>query len=385
MLESRWVRWVGPGVIAVAAVGSLATLASGASPAPWTPSRCATGGDRVAAARTTDPARPDQLRLAPWYRVDPRLDRSGTLAGQRLSLGTDGARASHFVDLPAESFAAGPFGRLILVGRDDGVTSTLAAIDAAAGCAIALTTEPSVIRRATIDPGGTTVYEMRVDRATRADLGIWSAPLDGTRPAVQVLGPIEPDDRFGPTFSTEFAWDASNAHLAVQSCGESFCRVRVLDPASGAATTVDDPDLGSMVGLDRDRLVAYEACPGLPCPIVAIDVPTGERQVLADAASVAVVVATADGARLVHEVLDASGIGLRSVALDGSASADLGRLADGLRLQPDARLAEAATRVPTGFVLVTPEGRIGAGGPGQQTLLRHVPDGASVQLQEAIR
>ncbi len=73
------------------------------------------------------------------------------------------------------------------------------------------------------------------------------------------------------------------------------------------------------------------------------------------------------------------------MALDGSAPADLGRLPDGLRLQANPLIADAATRVPDGWVLVTPDGRLSAAGPSPQTQLRHVPDGASVQLQEVSR
>ena len=226
---------------------------------------------------------------------------------------------------------------------------------------------------------------MRVDRTTRADLGIWSRPFDGSGPAEQVLEPIGPDERFGPTFTTEFTWDAAGGRLAVQSCGEAACRVRVIDPAGGVSPVVAEPDLGTLVALDGDELVAYAACPGLPCPILAVDVQTGSRRVLADAAAAAVVIATQDGPRLVHEVLDESGVMLRSVALDGPAAGDLGRLPDGLRLQPIAAMAGAATRVPAGWVLVTPDGRLSPSGPSDQTQLRHVPDGTSVQLEEASR
>ena len=386
MLESRWVRWVGPGLIALVALGSVSAVAIGAGPVAWTARPCP--NDRAGVAAATQPGGASGLaglRGAVWYRLDPRLDRSGTLQGQRLALGTDSGRSSRSLDLPPEAFAAGPFGRLVLVGRDDGVMSRLGAIDVAAGCTFDLGAEPDVIRRATIDSAAATIYEMRVDRTTRADLGIWSRPFDGSRPATRVLGPIDPDERFGPTFTTEFAWDPAGHRLAIQSCGEAACRVRILDTTSGSASLVDDPDLGTLVALDDDRLVTYESCPGWPCPIVAHDLETGQRTVLADAAAASVVVSTADGPRLVHEVLDGSGVDLRSVALDGSVADDLGRLPDGLRLEGSPLLTDTATRLPDGWVLVTPDGRLSAAGPDPQTQLRHVPDGASVQLQEVGR
>ena len=386
MLESRWIRWVGPGVIVFGALGALATATLGAGKAPWTPPPCAAAdGSRANAARSAEPAGLGDLRLEAWYRLDPQVDRAGVLEGQRLALGTDGERSSRQLDLPAESFAAGPFGRLVLVGSDDGATSRLEAIDVGAGCSFALAQESAVIRRATLDAAGRTVYEMRVDRTTREDLGVWSRPLDGTSPAVRMLEPIGPDERFGPTFTTEFTWDMSGSRLAVQSCGEAACRVRVLDPSGSVSRTVAEPDLGTLVAIDGDELVAYAACPGLPCPIVAIDVNTGSRRVLADAAAGSVVISTPDGPRLVHEVLDESGVALRAVALDGSAASDVGRLPDGLRLQAIPAIAQAATRAPAAWVLVTPDGRLSPGGPGAQTQLRHVPDGTSVQLEEAAR
>ncbi len=385
MLRSRWVRWVGPGVMALGALGSLATSTVGAGPQPLVPRQCGADRGPAAGARSVDLVALGDLRLAAWYRLDPTLDRAGVLQGQRLAVGTDGDRTSRFMDLPAESFAAGPFGRLVLVGSDDGATSRLAAIDVTGGCTFRLAEESAVIRRATIDPAGATIYETRVDRTTRVDLGVWSRPVDGSAPAVQVMGPIGEDERFGPTFTTEFSWGVSGDRLAVQSCGEAACRVRVIDPAGGDPRTVAEADLGTLVALDGDEIVAYAACPGLPCPILAVNVRDGGRRVLADAAAASVVVETPDGPRLVHEVLDEAGVALRSVALDGSAAGDLGRLPDGLRLQPIPAMAGAATRVPSGWVLVTPDGRLPSSGPSAQTQLRHVPDGASVQLEEVAR
>lgn len=385
MLESRWIRWLGPGVIGVLALGTLSTTTLGAGPRSWTPPPCTgpTGPGSVAAAPA--PAGLADLDREAWFRMDPVMDETGTLAGQRLSLGLDGARSVRAQSLPAESFVAGPFGGIVLVGSDDGTTSTVRAIDVAQGCAWSLATEADVIRRATIDPGGHTIYEMRVDRSTRADLGVWARSLDGTA-AQRVLDPIGPDEQFGPTFTTEFAWDPSGRALAIQSCGEAACRTRFIAP-DGAATFggTAERDLGTMIGLDDGRLVGYLACPGLPCPVVAIDLTTGARTVLADQAGIGVLVSTPSGRRLVHETFLPSGLALRSVAMDGSAATDLGPLPDGVRLHPTPDRAEAATRVPPGWALLATDGRIGPAGPADHGQLRHVPDGASVQLDEVIR
>ena len=386
MKESRWLRWMGPGVVALIAVGSIASTTLGAGQRPWTNRACADeAGARVEAARSAEPVDLGDLRSEAWYRLDPQLDRAGALEGQRLALGVAAERSSRIMDLPPESFAAGPFGRIVLVGSDDGTTSRLEAIDVAAACSWTIAQEAAVVRRATIDPSDGTIYEMQVDRATRADLGIWARPLDGLTPAREVLEPIAADARFGRTFSTEFTWDVAGRVLAVQSCGEEACRTRVIDPAGGEPRTIADPDLGALIGLDGKTLVAYAVCPGLPCPILAVDVETGHLDVLADAAALGRVIPTPDGSRLVHEVLDGSGVKLRFVALDGSSSGDLGRVPDGLRLLALPGAADAATRVPAGWVLLAPGGRLPSSGPDARTPLRHLPDGTTVGFDEVSR
>lgn len=386
MVESRWLRWIGPGVVALGALGFIASTTIGAGAGPWAPLACAgPPTDRIAAARETTAAAPADLRGAPWFRLDPLLDAAGALHGRRLTLGLDGKRTARNLDLAAESFAAGPFGRLILAGSDDGATSRLQAIDLASDCAWAVGDEGSVIRRATIDPAGTSVYEMRVDRASRADLGIWRRPMDGSAPARRVLEPLPADGRFGRTFSTEFTWSIGGDRLAVQSCGEVACRTRVITPDGGPTMTLETPDLGLLVGLDGDRVVTYEACRGLPCPIVSTDLLTGDRQMLAPSGGLAIVVPTPDGSRLIHEVGATTGRGLRAVALDGRTAVDLGPVPDGLRLHPSAVRADAATRLPPGWVLLAPDGRMPADGAPDRPQLRHVPDGSTIPLDEALR
>lgn len=386
MVESRWLRWIGPGLIALGALGFIASTTLGAGVRPWAPSACAgPPTDRVAAARDRDATTLADLRGTPWFRLDPVLNGDGALKGQRLVLGLDGQRTTRTLDLAPEAFAAGPFGGVVLVGSDDGTASHAQAIDVASGCAWPVAEERDVVRRATIDPAGTFIYEMRVDRASRADLGIWRRPIDGTEAARKVLGPPPPDDRFGRTFSTEFSWDVAGERLAVQSCGDVACRIRVIAPRGGPAVTLDNPELGLMVGLDGDLAVTYEACRGLPCPIVSTDLRTGDRRVLAPAAGLAVVIPTADGSRLIHEAGAGAERTLRSVAPDGEEALDLGLIPGDLRLHPSAVRADAATSLPAGWVLLAPEGRLPADATTDRSQLRHVPDGSTVPLDEALR
>ena len=99
-MKSRWLRWVGPGVIALGAVGSLATATLGAgqrplTPQPWTTRLCSGGAaERTAAANFTRPTTLPDLGLQAWFRMDAMIDDAGTLQGQRVSLGLDGVRGS---------------------------------------------------------------------------------------------------------------------------------------------------------------------------------------------------------------------------------------------------------------------------------------------------
>jgi hypothetical protein len=89
--------------------------------------------------------------------------------------------------------------------------------------------------------------------------------------------------------------------------------------------------------------------------------------------------------RLIHETNLGAGRGLRSVALDTGASIDLGIVPDGLRLHPSPAQAASATRLPRGWVLLAPEGRLPVDGRSGRPELRRVPDGMTVPLDEVPR
>ncbi|HLO35141.1 MAG TPA: hypothetical protein VK194_03630, partial [Candidatus Deferrimicrobium sp.] len=231
----------------------------------------------------------------------------------------------------------------------------------------------------------TNVYEMRVGRATRADLGIWHRRLDTDAPADRLLAPAPPDARFGRTFSTEFTWGLAGDRLAIQSCGEVACRTRVVAPGGGPVQMLDAPGLGLLVGLDGDRVVTYAACRGLPCPIISTDIVTGDRRVLAVAAGLATIVASPDGSRLVHESRPVPGAPIRSTLLDGGAAADLDPTAPGLRLGAIPVVGDTAVRLPPGWILLTPDGTNPTDLTDHRSQLRRIPDGATVELDEAVR
>ena len=216
MVESRWFRRAGPGIAAIGALAIVASTTLGAPERRWEPSPCA-GPPR---AGVTAPR-------GAWYQLDPVIE-GGARTGQRLAVGSAGL-GSRTLTLDAESFAAGPFRGTVLVGTDDGRQSRLSLVDVDAGCAWSVgTSRDAVVRRATLAPDGATLFEFRVDRRSRADLGVWRRTLDGRGTAVRVLAPIGADAAFGKTWLTDFAWSDDGSSLAVQSCGEIACRFRVL-------------------------------------------------------------------------------------------------------------------------------------------------------------
>jgi hypothetical protein len=272
----------------------------------------------------------------------------GRRTGQRLTVehGRSGGLA---LTLDAESFATGPrLGRLV-VGTDDGRRSTLSIVDAARGCRSVIATSDDVVRSATLAGDGRTLYEHRVRRSDRRDLGIWRRSPDGA--ATPVLPAPDADPAFGRTWLTTLHW--SGRRLVVESCGEVACRFRELDPVSGAVRSISDPALGSLVGVAGDALVTRGACRGLPCPVVRADLASGTVTTLVTAAGPSVM-ALDDDAEPVVAVNAVGAHDLRLLRLDG-ASVPIGDLDAALRLawpSPD-----FGVELPPGWIpLLGPDG-----------------------------
>jgi hypothetical protein len=375
MAEPRWTRRAGSGIAAISALVILTSTTSGARERAWEPPPCA--GQPVPAAV------PATGTTGTWYRADPAL-RDGALVGMRVAVGDGGSSRPRLLELDPESFVAGPFSNILLVGSDDGSASTLHLIDVTRACAWPVASSDAVIRRATLAPDGSAIVESRVERATRADLGVFLRPLDGSNGERRLLAPIPADARFGPTWSTELLWSTDGASLAVQSCGERACRTRILDMGSGAVRTIDDPGLADMVGLADGRLVVHAACGGLPCPLVAVSVDDGRQVILDDTAGQAVLAMDADGAPVVVHEVDADGTGLRRVGLDGTRGALLTGDPDGRRLVAGPGRSSSGADVPAGSVLFAPGGRPPLDGR-LDAVLRRLADGDVTPLKESSR
>lgn len=338
----HWFRGLLP-IAALALVGAAAPAhppATGTAGSPWEPSPC---------VGVPAPGNPGATATPAWFRLDPVLDRTGTLAGRHLTLGVlDGAVRR--LDLPPESFASGPVRGRVLAGDDDGSRSRLRVIDVVQGCAATVAVERAVVRTGVLSADLATVWEHRVDRRTRADLGVWQRSLNGG-PAVRVLAGLAADARHGPTFTTELL-PSPDGRLVVASCGELACRTRVLDPASSRVDTVEGT--GPALGLAGGRVVAYAPCHGLPCPILGIDPANGRDTTLVNAAGLAAM-GGAGGGMLLYEVPD-----------HGLAVLDLGSGRHGTPFDAEGWLpirrgsgATSGADTAPGALVLAPGGRIG--------------------------
>ena len=339
MEAARWIRGLTP----LAMLGALAATGLGRPPMlsaaapPWQPPPCP---EVAPAAGETD--------VPAWYRLDSMLDETGTLEGRRLTLGRIGGRERH-LDLSPESFASGPVDGQVVVGDDDGATSELRIIDVGRGCATIVAREADVIRGAVLSAGDGTIWEHRVDRATRTDLGVWRRGPGGS-PAVQVLPGVAQDDRYGPTFSTELRL-VDGRRLAVSSCGELACRSRILDPATGHVTSVEAT--GPMLGMRGSTFIAAGVCHGFPCPVITVDVEAHERSVIVREAGPAIVGGTALGV-VAYAATDGE---LELVNLDTGGRSTV---AGGAGLLPvrDGSAATSGSTVPVDDLLVAPDGLV---------------------------
>jgi hypothetical protein len=220
----------------------------------------ATSTQLLAAARIPPPATLNDLATEPWFRVDPALDRDGALRAQRLIVGIGAGRARRASELPGESFVAGPFGRLLLIGTDDGSRSRLVAYDVARDCAWDVASEQRRHPAGDLDPASATVFETRVragvqgrprrvatdPRRDRAGVAVLDAP-PRTSASVALLDRV----RVGCIRDT----------AGVQSCGELACRTRFVVAPPGTADPPLDPEAGRL-SVSTGTTVAFAACRG---------------------------------------------------------------------------------------------------------------------------
>ena len=328
----------------------------GTADPPWDPPAC-----RGAVAPATTSAG------TAWYRMDATLDASGTLAGQRLTIGIVGG-SERQVALPAESFATGPVRGQVLVGDDDGTRSRLRVVDRVRACAWTIATEAAVIRSAIFAADAGSTWEHRVDRATRADLGVWRRSTAGGT-ASRVAPGLAPDVAHGRTFATDLRW-APDGRLVVASCGELACRTRIIDPATGLTESASRT--GPVIGIAGSRVVTYGVCPGFPCAVQATEPSTGARETLVAAAGAAAL--SGDSLVFEHDGHLAR-LDLRTRAMSDVPAAD------GFAPVRGGSTATAGMDLPAGSVMLAGSGQP----PAPATARRFDPFTSAVQPVEAVQ
>jgi hypothetical protein len=223
--------------------------------------------------------------------IAKRGDLVGSVMNARIASG-----ATLSIALPNESFVAPAAGDVVLYGRDGASSSEIRALSLATGCDVRLVSSAEVVRSAILDATGGALYVHAVTRVGRTDLGVSRYDLaTGASPVVVPPLKSASDSGIGLVFGTDLSWSIDGSDLAVQSCGFSSCVTRVLDLASGAVTTFDEPGQGAFIGLTRSHLVTFADCLGTPCDVLSTDLSTGIVTTIATAAVDATFVAGTNG------------------------------------------------------------------------------------------
>lgn len=315
MSGRRWSIWLGPPVALVAIALVLGRFQPGAE-----------AGGRVTprpagvCAKSAPELRGLHAEKGTWWRLVDRLDASGALAGRTLFAGRGGA-TNLTLDLGAESSASGPVGGMVVVATDDGTFSEVRLVSSAEGCSWLLHRSQDVVRSAILDTTGGAILAHLVARETRDDKGTWRiGGIDPDATLALVLAPLPFQPGLGPVWATELRLDAKGTQLAVQSCAESACVIRIVSldgNGNGAALAkIGGPDQGSIIGFAGGRVVTWAHCQGLPCALQSWTAGAAKPAALVDLAAGAAL--TGDG-RYVVAVLDATGRAARfDLATGGS-------------------------------------------------------------------
>jgi hypothetical protein len=236
-------------------------------------------------------------RPGTWWKTQERIDAAGTLIGRRVLVGTGNLPTTR-IDLAVESSVSGPLGGLVVVTSDDGQRSSARIVSATAACSWPAGDSHDVIRSAILDPADGSLLAHLVDRASRADLGIWRLPGPATiaDAPVQVAPPLGSIGRtLGVVWATDLRLDAATRRLAVQSCSDTDCLTRVYSLAQPgrAPLVIPGPEQGALIGFSPAGIVTWGACNGMPCGVLGWDATTRQHRTLVDSAAAAAT--TVDG------------------------------------------------------------------------------------------
>ena len=295
---------VGLSVLLLLAISSTAVtpaaLSAGLRPTSRAGSTCSAASPAVAARAAADGS---NRGLAASSRS--QINKHGEVVGRALNARTaNGVPVS--IELPVESFVGDPVDDLVIYTKYTPASgSQVRALDLMSGCDANLASPKETVRSAILDPQGHFLYIHSVKKSGRADAGVTRVDL-ATGRSLLVLPGLPSSKRLGPIFGTGLQWSANGSALAVQSCGLAACLTRVLDVASNAIRTFDEPAQGAFIALSGEHLVTFDACGGLPCDVVSTDLTTGDATLLAADAYAASAAPAPDGS-VVVEIETASG------------------------------------------------------------------------------
>lgn len=294
MIGARWRGRIGAPSIAL----GICLLLTATIPAAFAVSgRPAAGRGVVCAGTPANVARAVQRErtdVRVRTRVSNHLADDGTMTGQTLVVERTG-RAPTTFSLPVESFIGARSGDALVYTRSGGGRgSEVHLVDMATGCDTIIARPVQIVRSAIVDRGGSAVYVHSVTRAGRRDAGVERHDLT-TGSVTSVLPALDAPAWLDRVFGTELRWTVGGSSLVVQSCGFARCLSRFVHIASGRISTIDAPGQGALIGATDSTLVTFATCPGVPCAVIAWDVPTGAAATLADEAFEARLLPTPDG------------------------------------------------------------------------------------------
>ena len=277
MERARWRESIGPpslfmtsALLIAAALPAALTLGPPAQASGPSAASCRAFDGPAAIARAATTARAAGQSVQDRAQISAR----GELTGRRLDVqASTGVPVA--VTLPPESFVAPATGNVLVYGMSStGGGSEVHAIDLASGCDLTLAKPAGVVRSAQLDAAGTSLFVHAVTGAGRSDAGVTRHDLV-TGTTSQAVPPLPVSEQFGPTFGTELRWSLDGRSLAVNSCGISHCRTRILDTVTGQLEAMDEPGHGPLVGLTAQTLFVLEDLHGLPSALLAVDRQSG--------------------------------------------------------------------------------------------------------------
>jgi hypothetical protein len=273
----------------------------------------------------------------------------------------------------------------VVLGYFDGRRSHIESIDADSGKGDVLFDSGRPIHNALVSRDPSTLYTVLLDPEARTEAGVWAFDLASGDTEGKMLIPAS---RFDPEIGgliEELYLSLDDLSLVVRDCYRE-CRVRVVDLATRTVRTLAQklPVGTSAHGLTDQKIVIDANCE-LPCPLLALDLDTGQQTPVGWECSTAVLIDSTEGALVVSDGRPDSCLGgLRIVASPMNAptrpiqvfetdvaDASLVSLGD----QFDALLPEGTFLVGIGS---TPLGEQARGFP----LLIDAPSGTAIPLQE---